>query len=121
MCIRDSTNIVGKYGPHIQRRLKKAGGVLDQIKYICPLHGPGWRKDLGWFIEKYDTWSRDVYKRQDSVCADGRLLECASLKCAESALTGESMPVEKDTELLSGETALGDRKNICLLYTTRSV
>ena len=58
MCIRDSTNIVGKYGPHIQLLLKKAGGVLDQIKYICPLHGPVWRKDLGWFIEKYDTWSR---------------------------------------------------------------
>ena len=51
-------NIVGKYGPHIQLLLKKAGGVLDQIKYICPLHGPVWRKDLGWFIEKYDTWSR---------------------------------------------------------------
>ena len=41
------TNIVGKYGPHIQLLLKKAGGVLDQIKYICPLHGPVWRKDLG--------------------------------------------------------------------------
>ena len=52
------TNIVGKYGPHIQLLLKKASGVLDQIKYICPLHGPVWRKDLGWFIEKYDTWSR---------------------------------------------------------------
>ena len=52
------TNIVGKYGPHIQLLLKKAGGVLDQIKYICPLHGPVWRKNLGWFIEKYDTWSR---------------------------------------------------------------
>ena len=51
-------NIVGKYGPHIQLLLKKASGVLDQIKYICPLHGPVWRRDLGWFIEKYDTWSR---------------------------------------------------------------
>ena len=52
------TNIVGKYGPHIQLLLKKAGGILDQIKYICPLHGPVWREKLGWFIEKYDTWSR---------------------------------------------------------------
>ena len=56
--VRYYSNIVGKYGPHIQLLLKKAGGVLDQIKYICPLHGPVWRKDLGWFIEKYDTWSR---------------------------------------------------------------
>ncbi len=35
------TNIVGKYGPHVQLLLKKAGGILDQIKFICPLHGPG--------------------------------------------------------------------------------
>ena len=52
------TNIVGKYGPHIQLLLKKAGGILDQIKFICPLHGPVWRKDLPYFIEKYDKWSR---------------------------------------------------------------
>ena len=52
------TNIVGKYGPHIQLLLKKAGAILDQIKYICPLHGPVWRKDLGYFIDKYDKWSR---------------------------------------------------------------
>ncbi|MPM44942.1 Nitric oxide reductase [bioreactor metagenome] len=52
------TNIVGKYGPHIQLLLKKAGGILDQIKYICPLHGPVWRKDLMYFVQKYDTWSR---------------------------------------------------------------
>ena len=49
-------NIVGKYGPQVQALLKKAA-ALD-IKTICPLHGPVWRKDLGWFIEKYDTWSR---------------------------------------------------------------
>ena len=36
----------------------KAGGILDQIRYICPLHGPVWRKDLGYFIDKYDKWSR---------------------------------------------------------------
>ena len=52
------TNIVGKYGPHIQLLLGKAAGILDQIKYICPLHGPVWRKDLGYFIDKYDKWSR---------------------------------------------------------------
>ena len=52
------TNIVGKYGPHIQLLLKKAGGILDQIKFICPLHGPVWRKDLGYFVDKYDKWSR---------------------------------------------------------------
>lgn len=53
-----------------------------------------------------------VLEAGDFVCADGRLLECASLKCAESALTGESLPVEKDIDEIAGETALGDRKNM---------
>ena len=51
------TNIVGKYGPHIQLLLKKAGGILDQIKFICPLHGPVWREDLMYFVDKYNKWS----------------------------------------------------------------
>ena len=40
------TNIVGKYGPHVQLLLKKASGILKDIKYICPLHGPVWRSNL---------------------------------------------------------------------------
>lgn len=50
------TNIVGKYGPHVQALLKKAS-TLD-IKMICPLHGPVWRSDLGYFIDKHDKWSK---------------------------------------------------------------
>lgn len=49
------TNIVGKYGAQVQSLLKKAS-ALD-IKMICPLHGPVWRSNLGYFIEKYDKWS----------------------------------------------------------------
>jgi flavorubredoxin len=52
------TNIVGKYGPQIQALLGKAGPVLPAVKFICPLHGPVWRKDFGYIIEKYDKWSR---------------------------------------------------------------
>lgn len=52
------TNIVGKYGPQIQKLLGKAAGILEQIRFICPLHGPVWRSDLGYFIDKYDKWSR---------------------------------------------------------------
>ncbi|MCY6959864.1 FprA family A-type flavoprotein [Clostridium brassicae] len=50
------TNIVGKYGPHVQSLLKKASSI--DIKTICPLHGPVWRNDLGYFLDKYDKWSR---------------------------------------------------------------
>lgn len=50
------TNIVGKYGPHVQALLKKAATI--DIKVICPLHGPVWRSDLGYFMDKYDHWSR---------------------------------------------------------------
>ncbi len=53
-----------------------------------------------------------VLEAGDSVCADGRLLESVSLKCAESALTGESLPVEKAMAPIDGEAALGDRKNM---------
>ncbi len=50
------TNIVGKYGPHVQSLLKKASGI--DIKMICPLHGPVWRTNIGYFIDKYDKWSK---------------------------------------------------------------
>lgn len=50
------TNIVGKYGPHVQKLLKKASTI--DIKYICPLHGPVWRNDFGYLLDKYDKWSR---------------------------------------------------------------
>ena len=52
------TNIVGKYGAPVQALLKKAS-KLD-IRMVCPLHGPVGRSNLGWFIEKYDLWSRYV-------------------------------------------------------------
>ena len=49
-------NIVGKYGAQVQALLKKAAGL--DIRLICPLHGPVWREDLGYFLGKYDLWSR---------------------------------------------------------------
>lgn len=49
------TNIVGKYGPFVEDVLKKASTV--DIKMICPLHGPVWRTDIAWFIDKYIHWA----------------------------------------------------------------
>ena len=49
-------NIVGKYGPQVQAALKKLSGL--DIQTICPLHGPVWRSNLGYMLNKYDLWSR---------------------------------------------------------------
>lgn len=49
------TNIVGKYGPFVQALLKKASAI--DIKMICPLHGPVWRNDFGYLLDKYNKWS----------------------------------------------------------------
>lgn len=48
-------NICGKYGPQVQALLKKIGG--ENIGLIAPLHGPVIRKDLGYYLDLYNTWS----------------------------------------------------------------
>ena len=55
------TNIVGKYGASVQALLKKASGL--DIAVICPLHGPIWRENLGYILEKYQKWS--TYEPED--------------------------------------------------------
>lgn len=49
------TNIVGKFGTSVQTLLKKAAGL--DIQMICPLHGPVWRENISWYVDKYLTWS----------------------------------------------------------------
>ena len=56
------TNIVGKYGPQVQMALKKA--LALDIKMICPLHGPIWRENIAWFVDKYNKWS--TYTPEDN-------------------------------------------------------
>ena len=56
------TNIVGKYGPQVQMALKKA--LALDIKMICPLHGPIWRENIAWFVDKYNKWS--AYTPEDN-------------------------------------------------------
>ena len=55
------TNIVGKYGVQVQAVLKKSA-ALD-IQMICPLHGPIWRENLSYILEKYQKWS--TYEAED--------------------------------------------------------
>ncbi len=48
-------NIVGRYGMQVQALLKKASAL--EIQAICPLHGPVLKENLGYYIDKYNTWS----------------------------------------------------------------
>ncbi len=63
-----------------------------------------------------------VLEAGDAVPADARILECASMKIEEAALTGESVPVDKKIETLTaganGDVALGDRKNMVYMGST---
>lgn len=49
------SNIVGKYGPSTQTLLKKIADL--EIQFLCPLHGPVWRSDICWYMDKYIKWS----------------------------------------------------------------
>jgi len=64
-------NICGKYGMQVQALLKKAATL--EINTICPLHGPVLTENLGYYIEKYQTWSS--YKPEE----EGVLIACASI------------------------------------------
>ncbi len=64
-------NIVGKYGAQVQALLKKAASL--DIQTICPLHGPVLKEDLGFYLGKYDLWSR--YEPED----EGVLVAYASI------------------------------------------
>ena len=61
------TNIVGKYGTQVQALLKKAATI--EIETICPLHGPVWRRDIAWFVDKYVHWATYQPEEQAVVIA----------------------------------------------------
>lgn len=59
--------IVGKYGAQVQALLKKAA-ALD-IAIICPLHGPVLNENLGYYLDKYSTWSSYAVEDEGVVIA----------------------------------------------------
>ena len=59
--------IVGKYGAQVQALLKKAA-ALD-LAIICPLHGPVLNENLGYYLDKYNTWSSYAVEDEGVVIA----------------------------------------------------
>ncbi len=83
-------NIVGKYGVQVQNVLKKAAGL--DLRFVCPLHGPVWRKDFSRFLALYDAWS--AYRPEEERAAVfyasvyGHTQNAAEIAAAELARRG---------------------------------
>lgn len=89
-------NIVGKYGAPAQTLLGKAA-KLD-IAVLCPLHGPVWRKNIGWFVEKYQKWSTCTPEDDGAVVVFGSMYghtESAANAVADAvhAISGKAVTV----------------------------
>jgi len=94
----------------------KAEKAMDALKKMSQPYSKVIREGKEVFVKTNELVVGDIVlvEAGDVVPADLRLFECASLKCDESMLTGESVAVEKDTSAdLKEKTALGDRKNMC--------
>ena len=93
----------------------KAEKALDALKNLSAPHARVIREGQEQVIDAAELVPGDVIKLEagDFVPADAKLVRSVSLKCEESALTGESVPAEKDADALVAEDApLGDRHNM---------
>lgn len=92
----------------------KAEHSLNSLKQLSAPHAKVLRNGIIVQIPSREVTVGDEVHLEagDYIPADGRILESASLKVEESALTGESLGVDKVTEVLEGELTLGDRKNM---------
>ncbi len=93
----------------------KAEKALEALKNLSAPHARVIRDGKESVIDASQLVPGDIIRLEagDFIPADGRLLRSVSLKCEESALTGESVPSEKDAEAAVEEKApLGDRSNM---------
>lgn len=93
----------------------KAEKALEALKNMSAPHARVMRDGEEQIIDAKDLVPGDIIKVEagDFVPADARLIHSVSLKSEESALTGESVPSEKDADEITEENApLGDRLNM---------
>ena len=99
----------------------KAEKAIDALKEMAAATSKIIRDGKHMVVKSEDLVVGDIVLLEagDAVPADGRILESASLKIEEAALTGESVPSDKVDHILTasenGDVALGDRKNMCYM------
>ncbi len=99
----------------------KAEKAIDALKEMAAATSKVIRDGKHMVIKSEDLVTGDIVLLEagDAIPADGRILESASLKIEEAALTGESVPSEKFENILvasdNGDVPLGDRKNMCYM------
>lgn len=84
------SNIVGKYGPQVQAVLKKLSGL--EIHCIAPLHGPIWRNNIPYILDKYQKWSSYTPEQKGVVIIFGSMYsnteEAANILATKLAAKG---------------------------------
>lgn len=98
----------------------KAEQAIEALQNMTEAHCKVLRDGKMQFVNSCDLVVGDIVLLEagDSVPADCRILEVASCKVEEAALTGESVPVDKFEHAIDGEVALGDRKNMLYMGST---
>ena len=92
----------------------KAEHSLNSLKDLSAPSAKALRKGTIEIISSDEVTVGDILLLEagDYICADGRIIENASLKMNESALTGESVSVEKQDSTIAGDVPLGDQLNM---------
>ena len=93
---------------------QRAASAIAALQQMAAAHAHVIRDGVLTTIPSDDVVAGDilVVEEGDTGAADARVVESTSLRMAEAALTGESLPVAKDVDTISVDTGLGDRTNM---------
>ena len=107
--------VLGVYQEH------KAEQAIQALQKLTAAHSRVLRGGRSLEVASEELVPGDVVLLEagDAVPADGRLVECVSLRTEEAALTGESLPVEKNTRPAGANTPLAERR--CMAYLGSTV
>lgn len=100
----------------------KANNALSQLKSLIKYKAKVLRDTIEHVVSQEELVPGDIIilSAGDKIPADARLIETQNFEVIESALTWESMPIEKNTDSVEIDTAMADRKNMVYLWTVVS-